>query len=130
MSLAAQIDHIAGELAAAKRHIESFEKGTKVSSTRARNSLQQVVKMAGVLKKEILAQSKAMPTKTRGAGKKDVAVPPAEGAPAEEDVASMPEEPPKLVKKPRRKKVTIKEEAEVAAEEAVVKKPRSRKAKQ
>ena len=130
MSLASQIDHIAGELAAAKRHIESFEKGTKVSSTRARNSLQQIVKQVGVLKKEILAQSKAMPTKTRGVLKKDVAVPPEEAAPADTNEEAMPVQPPKLKRAPK-KKVAIKDPpAEVVAEEAVVKKPRSRKAKQ
>lgn len=65
MSLAPQIDTIIGELNTAKRHLALFDSGTKVAATRARSSLGEVTKQVGILRREILAQGKAMPVKAR-----------------------------------------------------------------
>jgi hypothetical protein len=51
--------------AAEKNHTIFKSKGTKAAASRARKHLMQIKKTADVLRKELLAESKAMPVKKR-----------------------------------------------------------------
>ena len=100
MSLSDSITSLRTMLDTAENEIKSLELGRKASSARARKSLQNIKTASHVLRKEITAHTKSLPTKSRS---KKVEVEPAE--------VVEPAEPTEPVKKrvSRSKKPTLQE---------------------
>ena len=98
MSLSESITSLRTMLDTAENEIKSLELGRKASSARARKSLQNIKTASHVLRKEITAHTKSLPTKSRS--KKVV-----EPEPVVEPVVEAVVEPVKKIKKSRSKKV-------------------------
>ena len=65
MSLSTSITSLRTMLDTAENEIKSLELGRKASSARARKSLQNIKTASHVLRKEITAHTKSLPTKSR-----------------------------------------------------------------
>ena len=65
MSLSTSITSLRTMLDTAETEIKSLEMGRKASSARARKSLQNIKTASHVLRKEITAHTKSLPTKSR-----------------------------------------------------------------
>ena len=65
MSLSDSITSLRTMLDTAENEIKSLELGRKASSARARKSLQNIKTASHVLRKEITAHTKSLPTKSR-----------------------------------------------------------------
>ena len=65
MSLSESITSLRTMLDTAENEIKSLELGRKASSARARKSLQNIKTASHVLRKEITAHTKSLPTKSR-----------------------------------------------------------------
>ena len=65
MSLSESITSLRTMLDTCENEIKSLESGRKASSARARKSLQNIKTASHVLRKEITAHTKSLPTKSR-----------------------------------------------------------------
>jgi len=59
------VKEIESHLLSTRGHVESFERGTKGSATKARASLQLIKKECDKLRQELLVSQKAMPKRVK-----------------------------------------------------------------
>ena len=93
MSLSDSITSLRTMLDTAENEIKSLELGRKASSARARKSLQNIKTASHVLRKEITAHTKNLPTKSRT---KKVEVEPEPTEPTPEPVKKRVSRPKKI----------------------------------